>query len=51
MQPSGYQWWLGLDTSGRTVCLFCLDIALNPLVLFAFKKDEIHGIEKVEGLL
>eukprot|EP00731_Ephydatia_muelleri_P026462 Em0018g562a len=25
------KWWLGLDTSGRSMCPFCLDTALDPL--------------------
>ena len=25
------QWWLGLDTSGRSMCPFCPDTALDPL--------------------
>ena len=25
------RWWLGLDTSGRSMCPFCPDIALDPL--------------------
>eukprot|EP00731_Ephydatia_muelleri_P000108 Em0001g108a len=25
------KWWLGLDTSGRSMCLFCPDTALDPL--------------------
>ena len=25
------RWWLGLDTSGRSVCPFCPDTALDPL--------------------
>ena len=25
------RWWLGLDTSGRFMCPFCLDTALDPL--------------------
>ena len=24
-------WWLGLDTSGWSMCPFCLDISLDPL--------------------
>ena len=25
------RWWLGLDTSGGSLCLHCPDIALDPL--------------------
>ena len=25
------RWWLGLDTSGRSMCPFCPDTALDPL--------------------
>ena len=25
------RWWLGVGTSGRTVCPFCPDVALDPL--------------------
>ena len=25
------RWWLGLDTSGRSMCPFCPDTSLDPL--------------------
>ena len=29
------RWWLGLDTSGRSMCPFCPDTALDPLGHYA----------------
>ena len=29
--PMGIKWWLGLDTSGRSMCPFCPNTALDPL--------------------